>query len=124
MNSQESLRILAGYAAPFRRGVPIGRWQGGEADAAGVIHMPWFERSAEVDRFVAERDVIPMDKAEKAEIFKSFTSGGMPKGSAGRQAGLSQAEIDDMLDEEDADRKKQQASLGQTLLEMQRQRGY
>lgn len=78
--------------------------------------------NGDFDHSFAERDVLPMDKSEKAEIFRSFTSGGMPKGSAAKRAGLSQTEIDEMLAEEDADRKKQQASLGQTLLEMQRNR--
>ena len=32
-----SLRILAGYAETFADHGHIGRWQGGEADAAGVI---------------------------------------------------------------------------------------
>jgi len=94
----------------------------------GKVHN--LERFSELGKYengdfnhsFAERDVIPMDKSEKAEIFRSFTSGGMPKGSAGKQAGLSQAEIDEMMVEEDAEHKKQQASLGQTLLEMQRQR--
>jgi hypothetical protein len=49
-----SLRILAGYAETFAAHGPIGRWQGGEADAAGVIQMPWYEYQPEIDRFVAD----------------------------------------------------------------------
>lgn len=52
--SAASLRILAGWADVFARRGPIGRWQGGEADAAGVIQMPWYEYSDEINRFVAE----------------------------------------------------------------------
>lgn len=50
----ESLRVLAGWADPLAAGFPVGRWQGGDADAAGVIAMPWFERSDELSRFVAD----------------------------------------------------------------------
>lgn len=49
-----SLLILAGYAETLAPHGPIGRWQGGEADAAGVIQMPWYDYSAEIDRFVAD----------------------------------------------------------------------
>lgn len=49
-----SLRVLAGYAETFARAGPIGTWQGGEADAAGVIQMPWYEYQPEIDRFVAD----------------------------------------------------------------------
>ena len=52
--SAASLRILAGWADTFAGRAPIGRWQGGEADAAGVIQMPWYEYSDEIDRFVTE----------------------------------------------------------------------
>ena len=50
----ESLRVLAGWAGPLAAGIPVGRWEGGEADAAGVISMPWFERSDELARFVSD----------------------------------------------------------------------
>jgi hypothetical protein len=49
-----SLRVLAAWADVFRARPPVGRWQGGEADAAGVIQVPWFEYSAEMDRFRSE----------------------------------------------------------------------
>lgn len=49
-----SLRLLAGWAETFARRGPIGRWQGGERDAAGVIQMPWYEYTDEMDRFVSE----------------------------------------------------------------------
>jgi hypothetical protein len=49
-----SLRVLAAWADTFAAGVPTGRWQGGEADAAGVIQMPWYEHSDEIDRFRAD----------------------------------------------------------------------
>lgn len=49
-----SLRVLAGYADAFTAHGPIGRWQGGEADAAGVIQMPWYEYQPGVDRFVED----------------------------------------------------------------------
>ena len=49
-----SLRVLAAWADTFAAGVPTGRWQGGEADAAGVIHMPWYEYSEVIDRFRSE----------------------------------------------------------------------
>lgn len=52
--SKASLRVLAAYAAAFEPHGPIGRWQGGQADAAGVIQMPWYEYQPEVDRFVAD----------------------------------------------------------------------
>lgn len=52
--SKASLRVLAGYAETFEPHGPIGRWQGGQADAAGVIQMPWYEYQPEVDRFVAD----------------------------------------------------------------------
>jgi hypothetical protein len=51
---KSSLRILAAYVEAFTPHGPIGRWQGGEADAAGVIQMPWYEYQPEIDRFVAE----------------------------------------------------------------------
>lgn len=51
--SKASLRVLAGYAEAFEPHGPIGRWRGGQADAAGVIQMPWYEYQPEVDRFVA-----------------------------------------------------------------------
>jgi hypothetical protein len=47
----ESLRVLAGWADALAAGIPTGRWQGGAADAAGVVTMPWFERSEELARF-------------------------------------------------------------------------
>ncbi len=50
--SAASLRILAGWADTFARPGPIGRWQGGERNAAGVIQMPWYEYSEELERFV------------------------------------------------------------------------
>lgn len=50
--SAASLRILAGWTDTFAGRGPIGRWQGGEPDAAGVIQMPWYEYSDEIDRFV------------------------------------------------------------------------
>ena len=49
-----SLRVLAGWADTFGAGPSIGRWQGGEADASGVIQMPWYEYSDEIDRFVSD----------------------------------------------------------------------
>jgi hypothetical protein len=49
-----SLRILAGYEEAFAARGPIGRWQGGETDTAGVIQMPWYEYPPEIDRFVAD----------------------------------------------------------------------
>ena len=52
--SKASLRVLAGYAETFEPHGPIGHWQGGEADAAGVIQMPGCEYQTEVDRFVAD----------------------------------------------------------------------
>lgn len=52
--SKASLRVLAGYAETFEPHGPIGRWQGGVADAAGVIQMPWYDYQPEVDRFVAD----------------------------------------------------------------------
>jgi hypothetical protein len=51
---KSSLRVLAAYEEAFTPHGPIGRWQGGEADAAGVIQMPWYEYQPEIDRFVAE----------------------------------------------------------------------
>jgi hypothetical protein len=52
--SRKSLQILANYAETFEPHGPIGRWQGGEANAAGVIQMPWYEYQPEVDRFVED----------------------------------------------------------------------
>jgi hypothetical protein len=52
--SKAGLRVLADYAETFEPHGPIGRWRGGQADAAGVIQMPWYEYKAEVDRFVAD----------------------------------------------------------------------
>ncbi len=52
--SRASLRILAGYAETFAPHGPIGSWQGGEANAAGVTQMPWYEYQPEVDRFVED----------------------------------------------------------------------
>lgn len=49
-----SLRVLAAWADVLREHPPVGQWRGGEADAAGVIQMPWFEYSGEVDRFRSE----------------------------------------------------------------------
>jgi hypothetical protein len=63
--SAASLRVLAGWADAFAAGPSIGRWQGGEADAAGVIQMPWYEYSDEINRFESEmyraRLVRPVD---------------------------------------------------------------
>jgi hypothetical protein len=52
--SKAGLGVLASYADAFEPHGPIGRWQGGEADAAGVIQMPWYEYQPEVDRFVQD----------------------------------------------------------------------
>jgi hypothetical protein len=52
--SAASLRILAGWADTFGGRDPVGRWRGGEPDGDGVIQMPWYEYSEEIDRFVAE----------------------------------------------------------------------
>jgi hypothetical protein len=52
--SKAGLRVLAGYAETFAAHGPIGRWRGGEANAEGVIQMPWYEYQPEVDRFVAD----------------------------------------------------------------------
>ncbi len=52
--SPASLRILAGWADTFARRGSIGHWEGGETDAAGVIHLSWFEYSDEINRFVTE----------------------------------------------------------------------
>lgn len=52
--SAASLRVLGAYADTFAPHGPIGRWQGGNKDAAGVIQMPWYEYSDEVNRFVSE----------------------------------------------------------------------
>ena len=52
--SKASLRVLAGYAETFEWPGPIGRLQGGETDAAGVIHLGWYESEPEVDRFVED----------------------------------------------------------------------
>lgn len=49
-----NLRVLARWAEPFAAGGPVGRWRGGEAGADGVIQMPWFERSPEMERFTHE----------------------------------------------------------------------
>lgn len=52
--SRASLRLLAGYSETFAPHGTIGRWQGGEANAAGVIQWPWYEYQPEVDRFVED----------------------------------------------------------------------
>ena len=52
--SEESLRVLASWADAFAGGLPTGRWQGGDADAAGTIQMPWYEYSDPIERFVAD----------------------------------------------------------------------
>jgi hypothetical protein len=52
--SKASLRVLAGYADTFAPHGPIGRWQGGEADVAGVMQMPWYDYQPDVDRFVQD----------------------------------------------------------------------
>jgi hypothetical protein len=52
--SRASLRVLARYAETFDSHGPIGRLQGGETDAAGVIHLGWYEYEPEVDRFVED----------------------------------------------------------------------
>jgi hypothetical protein len=52
--SRASLQTLAGYASTFAAHGPIGQWRGGEADAGGVIRMPWYEYSPEIDRFRAD----------------------------------------------------------------------
>lgn len=52
--ARASLEVLAGWADAFARGVSAGEWRGGERDAAGVITMPWFELSTEMQRFVAD----------------------------------------------------------------------
>ena len=52
--SKASLRVLAGYLKDFEPHGPIGRWQGGDADDAGVIQMPWYEYEPRVDRFVQD----------------------------------------------------------------------
>lgn len=52
--STASLRVLAGYAETFGSHGAIGRWQGGEANAAGVTQMPWYEYEPEVERFVED----------------------------------------------------------------------
>ena len=49
-----SLRILAGCAETLAPHGPIGSWQGGEPDAAGVIQIPWHEYSPEIDRFTSD----------------------------------------------------------------------
>jgi len=49
-----SLRVLASYAKTLTPHGPIGSWRGGEADAAGVIQMPWYDYQPEIDRFVAD----------------------------------------------------------------------
>jgi hypothetical protein len=45
------VRFLPGLASP---GFSAGTWRGGEEDADGVIHMPWFELSDDARAFVAE----------------------------------------------------------------------
>jgi hypothetical protein len=52
--SRASLQVLAGYAETFTPHGPIGQWQGGEKNAAGVIQMPWYEYQPEIDRFVED----------------------------------------------------------------------
>jgi hypothetical protein len=52
--SPAGLRVLAGWADTFAARPPIGRWQGGETNADGVIQMPWYEYSDELGRFVSE----------------------------------------------------------------------
>ncbi len=52
--SRKSLQVLAGYAETFTPHGPIGQWQGGERNAAGVIQMPWYEYPPEVERFEAD----------------------------------------------------------------------
>ena len=52
--SRASLQALAGYAETFTPHGPIGQWQGGEKNAAGVIQMPWYEYPPEVERFEAD----------------------------------------------------------------------
>lgn len=50
----EQLRVLASWAPRLERLESAGAWRGGERDAAGVITMPWFELSPEIDAFVSE----------------------------------------------------------------------
>jgi hypothetical protein len=52
--SEAGLRVLAGWADWFAARPPIGRWQGGDANAEGVIAMPWYEYSDEMERFVSD----------------------------------------------------------------------
>jgi Family of unknown function (DUF6508) len=52
--SRKSLQVFAGYAETFAPHGPIGRWQGGEMNAAGAIQMPWYEYQPEVERFEKE----------------------------------------------------------------------
>ena len=48
------LRVLAYWTDTFERGAPIGRWRGGVPDADGVIQVPWYEYSEEIERFTRE----------------------------------------------------------------------
>jgi hypothetical protein len=48
------LRILASWFGFFASDADIGRWRGGEAGPGGVIQMPWFESSDEIQRFTGE----------------------------------------------------------------------
>lgn len=52
--AREDLARLAAWAPRLASLQSAGRWQGGDEDANGVIHMPWFELGPEIVRFTRE----------------------------------------------------------------------
>jgi hypothetical protein len=61
-----------------------GEWRGGETDADGVMHMPWFELSPDADAFMTEVRrrgwIFPFDwQAWQSEAEELMKPGGLEK---------------------------------------------
>lgn len=88
--------------------------------AMGLFNGLGAYENGDFDHTFQERDVVSSSEFEKAETMQAYTGAGVPVDTAARWTGRSDADIEQMGSDREADSKRQARSLGQALVEQQR----
>lgn len=89
---------------------------------AGLFKNIGDYENGDFEHTFAERDVIAPSAFEDAETIKTETGAGVPLVTAARRRGWSDAELEQMAKDKQAERDQEQLSLAQALLEAERRR--
>lgn len=100
----DAMALTMGAAAGLPEFVGVGSYEDGD-----------FEHTFKA------REVIPVSETERAETVKALVDAGMPLSTAMRRAGYSEAEIEQMRKDREADASSSQAALGSSLVAAMRQ---